>query len=402
MKILITGASLTGNKGASAMCISVINALRANYGSKVEVGLLSPKPDLDEPMSKDLNIKLYRYGGILRKSIPNYFLVSIFKKRFIENDPVYDGYLWADLIVDIHGINFSDSDTLTSTAIIPSAQIFLAYLLSTPLVKFTQTFGPMDRLGIRIMAKIFLPLVANIFPREISAYKNLDSLHLKNLEKDYVDSAFLLTSKLPKILAGNIPESKGKRIAFIPNAILLSKSKNYIKVCKTLISQIIDQGHTPVIIMHYSRPTTDETLLNESSNNDYQLIQDLVVDFNNLEMYIEEYSSSELKGIIGTCNLAVPSRYHALVASISQSIPSFCVGWAGKYEGLLDKVGMSDFSFTADGEGYFDVENISENFLIFLKKYSNDLNKIDSNTLELHRECSDSYERLFEIIDSHE
>ena len=405
MNIVVTGASLTGNKGASAMCISVINALKNKYGSDINIGLLSPKPDLDVDMANDLNVRLFSYGGILRKSIPNHIFYTLFKKPIFDNDSVYDSYKWADLIIDIHGINFSDSDSLVSTAIIPSAQIYLAHLLGVPIVKFTQSFGPMHRLTIKLFAKLFLSLVSNIFPREKMAHESLKSIGLKNLEPVTVDSAFLLSPEYPQALK-QIKQSSIKRVAFIPNAILLSKSVNYMEVCSKLISMIISEGYKPVIIMHYSKPSSDEALLDKSSNNDYKLIQELLKriskdDKKNIEVYAEEYSSNELKGIIGSCELAVPSRYHALVGAISQAIPSFCVGWAGKYEGLLDRVGLKQYSFCTDRKGCFDVNYILENFKIFLESYSSGKLDIYSDVVQLRTECGESYDRLFQIIDSY-
>ena len=119
-------------------------------------------------------------------------------------------------------------------------------------------------------------------------------------------------------------------------------------------------------------------------------------------MFAEEYSSNELKGIIGSCELAVPSRYHALVASISQAIPSFCVGWAGKYEGLLDRVGLKRYSFCADKQGSFNIDNILTSFKVFLESYSSGNLDIRSEVVELRAECVDSYNRLFQIIESHD
>jgi len=405
MNIIIAGASLTGNKGASAMCLSVISALKNQYGENVNIGLLSPKPEFDRTLANELDVKLFNYRSILRTSIPNYFFYKIFKKRLFIEDPVYDGYVWADVIIDIHGINFSDSDSLVSTAVIPSAQIFLSHLLDVPIIKFTQTFGPMNRIGIRFFARLFLPLVSNIFPREKSAYDSLQSLGLENIEPVSVDSAFLLPSKAPETLKHD-EQSSIKRVAFIPNAILLSKSKNYIEVCNALILKIISEGYKAVIIMHYSKPTSDEDLLNKSSNNDYQLIQNILKNMNNsdsrnIEVYAEEYSSSELKGIIGTCDLSVPSRYHALVASISQEIPSFCIGWAGKYEGLLVRVGLKRYSFKADKYGFFDMDDILINFKYFLDEYFSGELSMGAEVAQLSAESNLTYNRLFQIIDDY-
>ena len=106
-----------------------------------------------------------------------------------------------------------------------------------------------------------------------------------------------------------------------------------------------------------------------------------------------------MKGIIGTCDISVPSRYHALVASVSQSLPSFCIGWAGKYQGLLSRVGLEDYAFSVDIKGNFDISNINESFIIFLENYKNNLLDISEKTKKLKENSIDSFNMLFKIID---
>lgn len=400
MKIVLTGASLTGNKGASAMCLTVIDLLKKRYKNNIDIAILSPRPEHDIVLAKELDLKIYTYKSVLRKSIPNAITKILFKWAPLKNDTVLDAYEWADYIIDIHGINFSDSDTLTSTAIIPSAQIFLAALLKKPLIKFTQTFGPMKRVSIKIFARLFLPLAKALFPREKTAFVELKSLKLKNVMNDCVDSAFLLAPQLPNNIQIKITEKI--RVAFIPNAILLSKSNNYKEACISLLNKIIEQNCHPVIIMHYSKPSSDEALLDMSSNNDYKLINEILSASNKpdlVEAYVDEYSPSELKGIIGTCDVSIPSRYHALVASISQSIPSFCIGWAGKYEGLLERVNLKDFSFSTDSYGNFDIDHINLSFLNFLEDYKNNKLNITDQVKALKDNSRESYEILFKLID---
>ena len=400
MNIVINGASLTGNKGASAMCITLINSLNRKYSNNINIALLSPKPELDAELASEFGIKIFPYRSVLRKSIPNALVKKLFRFRIIKDDTVLDAYEWASCIIDIHGINFSDSDHLTSTAIIPSAQIFLAKILKKPFIKFTQSFGPMKRISIRIFARLFLPMAKKLFPRESDAFNELKSLKLKNVDNHYVDSAFLLQPELPNDF--NYIDNKKIRVAFIPNAILLSKSHNYKEACIRLLNNIIELNCHPVVVMHYSKPSTDTILLDASSNNDYKLINEIISECNNpssIEAYTDEYTPSELKGIIGTCDISVPSRYHALVASVSQSLPSFCIGWAGKYQGLLSRVGLEDYAFSVDIKGNFDISNINESFIIFLENYKNNLLDISEKTKKLKENSIDSFNMLFKIID---
>ena len=88
-----------------------------------------------------------------------------------------------------------------------------------------------------------------------------------------------------------------------------------------------------------------------------------------------------------------------MVASVSQSLPSFCIGWAGKYRGLLSRVGLEDYAFSVDSKGNFDISNINDSFIIFLENYKNNLLDISEKVNNLKENSTESFNTLFKIID---
>jgi colanic acid/amylovoran biosynthesis protein len=52
-------------------------------------------------------------------------------------------------------------------------------------------------------------------------------------------------------------------------------------------------------------------------------------------------SAAQIKSVIGNCDLLLSSRYHALIAAMSQGIPSASIGWSHKYDELMSDVGLS-------------------------------------------------------------
>jgi colanic acid/amylovoran biosynthesis protein len=51
--------------------------------------------------------------------------------------------------------------------------------------------------------------------------------------------------------------------------------------------------------------------------------------------------AAEVKALIGNCSMAISSRYHALIAALSQGIPAAAIGWAHKYNELMAELDLS-------------------------------------------------------------
>lgn len=56
----------------------------------------------------------------------------------------------------------------------------------------------------------------------------------------------------------------------------------------------------------------------------------------------ESFSSGQLKYVFSQCDFVISSRYHTLVAALSQGIPSIALGWHNKYSELLELYGQKD------------------------------------------------------------
>jgi colanic acid/amylovoran biosynthesis protein len=57
---------------------------------------------------------------------------------------------------------------------------------------------------------------------------------------------------------------------------------------------------------------------------------------------VREEDPFRIKAIIGRSFLTVSSRYHGLVAALSQGVPSLATGWAHKYATLLEDYGVPE------------------------------------------------------------
>jgi polysaccharide pyruvyl transferase WcaK-like protein len=64
-----------------------------------------------------------------------------------------------------------------------------------------------------------------------------------------------------------------------------------------------------------------------------------------------------IKSLIANCDLVVGSRFHALVAALSQGIPAMALGWSHKYLELLRPFGLEKFVVGIEN---LDTENLQE------------------------------------------
>ena len=60
----------------------------------------------------------------------------------------------------------------------------------------------------------------------------------------------------------------------------------------------------------------------------------------NLTQLEHAYNAAEVKAVLSCCDAVLSSRYHALIAALSQEIPAIAFGWSHKYEALLEEVGI--------------------------------------------------------------
>jgi len=344
LSILITGSVLTGNKGAVAMFFGTRRILtEALADFDLTFSMLSPRYSDDIELAQEHDVKLYRDGGVLRRAIPLALTSKVVPVR--KTHQVLEAYSKADLVVDISGITYCDSDRLVSTAVVPSAHILLARLLGKPFVKFTQTFGPMGRRATRWAAKVFLDRCLAVVPRDVESEKCLRHLRIRTATPMCVDSAFGMAAEGAAERTGG-----GLLFGISPNQIIEGKDPGYPELMARVVDFVaLNVGAKVVLIPHYSKPHGDTALLDKSYNNDFALIEkimDLADAKENVSFVDKELSPQQLKGMIGSCDLFIGSRYHSLVASVSMGVPSIAIGWSHKYDGLLEMAGIGEYAFS--------------------------------------------------------
>lgn len=134
-------------------------------------------------------------------------------------------------------------------------------------------------------------------------------------------------------------------VCVIPNMRVYERSKGngrdnaYIKTVGDIVRHLCSaHGAQVILIGHQLRRNNPEV------NDDRILCNYLLksLDKRLRVIHIDKWlPAAQVKSVIGNCDLAISSRYHGLIAALSQGVPSIAIGWAHKYEELFSEFGMS-------------------------------------------------------------
>jgi polysaccharide pyruvyl transferase WcaK-like protein len=113
----------------------------------------------------------------------------------------------------------------------------------------------------------------------------------------------------------------------VPNARMVDKTEAntgrvYLSFLENSIEYLIRLGYQPIILIHES--------------NDILIARNLQKRFGEKVLLIQESNPIILKGILGSSLIVIGSRYHALVGSLSQCVPTLGTSWSHKYQMLFE------------------------------------------------------------------
>jgi colanic acid/amylovoran biosynthesis protein len=295
----------------------------------------------------------------------------------------------ADLVIHL-GTNLYGEDFGIRGFIEHSKEILLAILLKKPIVMYAESVGPFNNSLSKFVAKRALNKVNLITLREEVSREYLVELGVKK-PPIYVtaDPAFLLKSapeaRISEILdregielgnrsvigitlssATNLKqEAKKSRIValisliymlgryFLPETIVrgilgVFKHIGYIERFQTryitqvtdsnIIDHIVESLDVDVVIVPHIR---QEGIFEDS--NIAREIRQLTKNQGRIKVIQNIYTSEELKGIIGTCDMFISSRMHAAIAAMSQCIPTILIPVSQRHYGIMRMMGQKKY-----------------------------------------------------------
>jgi polysaccharide pyruvyl transferase WcaK-like protein len=309
------------NKGDYLMFIGIDQRLSSNYF--VSIGIKSNAPYI-----------LKRAGiAIVRRSPRSirrakYHLAGLLPER-LRFDWHFFNYNDISAVLDCSGFQYGDQwENLTIKNLWRADHYNKLRKQGKKIVMMPQALGPFEKKEVREAMMQILDNVDLVFARDSISYEHLKGLdHKSSILRQSPDFTNLVTGTRPKD-----PEYWKDKVCIVPNGRMLDKtppdiSQNYFPFLTKCIDRIVNFGLKPVILIHETYDNAIGRELQKKVDHDVPLVDENPLD---------------TKGILGSCHAVISSRYHAIIGSMSQSVPTLGTGWAHKYKILYDEYGCPE------------------------------------------------------------
>lgn len=399
--IVIVGGSF-GNKGSESMIYTVVNQFKKRHPDH-EIVLFDCYPGCRKKSDDIYAFRIVNFDifnlFLLTKSVGILFsikqliknkikiILNMEKKKETNLSLVNDILSKTKLIVDITGYGLSSHNQGIYNSLYWLMNIKMAYLHKIPFVVLPQTLGPFDFPFLH--KKIISPLIKKylfypkyIFTRELKGLEDVRKIRQANVYREYDIVLQSNDNNLENIFEKHkAPKPKNIKInnsvCIIPNARLqdlVSKAK-IIRMYDSIINHLITKGENVVILRH---SLDDFKICNK--------IKNLFPNNENVLLLSDNYYPFELENILLQAKYVISSRYHGLIHAFKNNIPCLAIGWANKYQDLMESLSLGEYCFyykdSIDNELIIKrIEQLEENYDKIKKTLSEKVLEIQSKNL---------------------
>jgi colanic acid/amylovoran biosynthesis protein len=288
-----------------------------------------------------------------------------------------------DVVIDVAGFSYSDQWGTGSSEELARSSIRWRRN-GTKVILMPQALGPYKHPANQKSVKEWVKNTDLIFAREEDSYKYLTEIVGKQ-EKIKICPDFT------NLIEGTLPpnyDPSNKRIALVPNYRMIDKTSKqesdaYLPFMIKCAQYLVNHGAKPFILIH------------EGAND--QMLADKISDAAGGIPIIKETDPLHIKGILGTCDATIGSRFHGLVSALSQGVPSLATGWSHKYIRLFEDYKLNDGIVTvmdSDDAIYKKINNL----LNPAARHNIKLNLLEWSSV-LKKKSLEMWDFVFEIID---
>ena len=294
------------------------------------------------------NILIVLLIAILGRMIPS----SKWRERLWKKNPWLRRILEANINLSLAGgDSFSDIYGMERLVYVLFPQI-LVILLGRRLILLPQTYGPFKKKISRILARYIFQRAISIYSRDLEGMNLIKKLlgrddpklrfipdlgfALKPEPFDQNTMLQILEAKQGSVLVGlNI--SRLLYMGGYTENNMFGLKEEYPKLINVLLDFLVKEVQCKVLLIPHVYGGSD------SMESEFMLCRRLLPDFSHkfpgrIRFIDKTFSHRQIKSIIGQCDLMIGSRMHACIAAVSQCVPTLCLAYSDKFNGVMSSV----------------------------------------------------------------
>ncbi len=251
------------------------------------------------------------------------------------------------------------------------------------IILMPKAFGPINKEGTIALAKGLFSIADVIYARDKFSLSELEKHGIKG---DKIKLCPDYSSVVKPQKDSNQEKYKGM-VCLIPNFRFIDKSNitsdYYINSFVKIINNLRERGLESYFVIHSMIYDVD---IAHKVNDQLDTKVDI----------IEEPDPKKLKGYIGQALFSISSRYHGIMNSLSQNVPSIGTSWNHKYVELYKEYGIIDLLVTE-----FSYEDILSkiDYLLSDNKINIAIDSIKDRNITVHEVVENMWSNVFDIID---
>jgi colanic acid/amylovoran biosynthesis protein len=354
-RILLVGTYSSRNKGDAAMQLTAATELQRELEG-VQVVIATPFPNTDGPFYAPFPvIRAHRRRLVwatlqlgrawLWRALDEHLGINL---SSLISDGELDGYLQADLVVDLSG-DMMTEDYGPHVAYSHFIPVLLAGILRRPYVLCAQSIGPF---------RFTLPIARRMLAGAdcITVRDEITMNYLRTLELDgprlelTADLAFLLqpvgADRVRHILGAEGISVDGPPLLGVSVSQLIeshyrkrnpfSSALSFASVIAAVLDRFVqDLGGRVLFVSHVTGPSRVK--------DDRRMAQKVQRRMSAPSQVLQgDYSPRDLKGIIGCCRAFLGARMHANIAALSSKVPAVALSYSHKTPGVMRLLGQEE------------------------------------------------------------
>lgn len=368
MRVLLTGAFSSLNRGDEARVKCSVKMIQALMPD-TRFDFLTSYPERDQEIYQKSGIEMvsrYKYGRRFRGRPLSDFvkgadlllaLVGAFFWRISGGSlGMFRSKQFAeyDMFIDLSGETLTDYYGLGNLLWCLSG-ILLGIILKRQVVIYAQSIGPLRNKTGRVLARLVLNKVDLIIVRDEYSVECLQEIQIDEPHIHLTaDPAFILepvsSARVEEIqdIEGISGRTNGPLIGVTASRGAYRRSMSgersleevfqaFIRVMGETLDHLVEQLDAEVVLIpHAIGPCPDDRAVAEQIYRSAEKKE-------RLRLVAGEYTSEELKGVIGECDLFIGSRMHASIAALSSCIPTVVVAYSHKMPSLMKRLGLEEY-----------------------------------------------------------